>query len=55
MVYLNQIKKKKKKEILALDLNKDIQIINSCKNNRRKHEEIDNKLNPEFDNEKDIK
>ena len=37
------------------DINKDIQIINSYENYRRKHESIDNKINPEFDNEKDIK
>ena len=41
--------------ISSEDINKDIQIINSYENYRRKHEAIDNKINPEFDNEKDIK
>ena len=41
--------------ISSEDINKDIQIINSYENYRRKHESIDNKINPEFDNEKDIK
>ena len=37
------------------DINKDIQIINSYENYRRKKETKDGQINPEFDNEKDIK
>ena len=37
------------------DINKDIQIINSYENYRRKRETKDGKINPEYDNEKDIK
>ena len=37
------------------DINKDIQIINSYENYRRKKETKDGKINPEYDNEKDIK
>ena len=39
----------------ADDINKDIQIINSYENYRRKHETIDDKKNQEYENEKDIK
>ena len=37
------------------DINKDIQIIYSYENYRRKRETKDGKINPEYDNEKDIK
>ena len=39
----------------ADDINKDIQIINSYENYRRKHETIDDKKNQEYENQKDIK
>ena len=58
--YIKEINNKKnfiisEVNISSEDINKDIQIINSYENYRRKHESIDNKINPEFDNEKDIK